>query len=89
MMTCNAKEKKKQSGHLFISEQRVFKSTSSDSLNLVHSTLGSHSEAGLVPDSKVSISTNRQFYQLSDGAKSFESPALFSRVIASLLILVV
>ena len=63
--------------------------TSSDSLVLVHSTLGSHREAGLVPDSKVSISTNRQFYQLSDGAKSFESPALFSRVIASLLILVI
>ena len=52
--------------------------TSSDSLVLVHSTLGSHREAGLVPDSKVSISTKRQFYQLSDGAKSFESPALFT-----------
>ena len=38
--------------------------TSSDSLVLVHSTLGSHREAGLVPDSKVSISANRQFYQL-------------------------
>ena len=63
--------------------------TSSDSLVLVHSTLGSHREAGLAPDSKVSISANRQFYQLSDGAKSFESPALFSRVIASLLVLVI
>ena len=63
--------------------------TSSDSLNLVHSTLGSHREAGLVPDSKVSISANRQFYQLSDGTKSFKSPALFSRVIASFLVVVV
>ena len=63
--------------------------TSSDSLNLVHSTLGSHREAGLAPDSKVSISANRQFYQLSDGAKSFESPALFGKLIASLLVVVV
>ena len=33
-----------------------------------------------------SISTNRQLYQLSDGAKIFELPALFSKVIASLLV---
>ena len=63
--------------------------TSSDSLVLVHSTLGSHREAELVPDSKVNISTNRQFYQLSDGAKTFESPAVFSKNIAFLLVLVV
>ena len=40
-------------------------------------------------NSKVSVSTNRQFYQLSDGTKSFESPALFSKVIVILLIPVV
>ena len=61
--------------------------TSSDSLILVHSTLGSLTVAGLVPeaglvhDSKVSFSTERQFNQLSDSAKSFESQTLFSKVI--------
>ena len=67
----------------------MLENTSSDSLVLVHSTLGSHREAGLDPDSKVGISANRQLYHISDGAKSFESPALFSKVIASLLVLVV
>ena len=33
-----------------------------------------------------SISNNRQLYQLSDGAKIFELLALFSKVIASLLV---
>ena len=70
-------------------QSKMVRYTSSDSLVLVHSTLGSHREAGLVLNSKVSSSANRQFYQLSDGAKSFESPALFSKVIASLLVVVV
>ena len=59
------------------------------SFQTVPKALGSHREAGLAPDSKVSISANRQFYQLSDGAKSFESPALFGKLIASLLVVVV
>jgi len=63
--------------------------TSSDSLVLVHSTLGSHREEGLVADSKVfKLRSNRQFYQLSDGVKTFESQALFSKINASLPILV-
>ena len=48
--------------------------------SLVHSTLGNHREAGLVSNSKVSVSTEQQFYQLSDGAKSFQSSAVLSKV---------
>ena len=73
----------------------IFRPTFSDSENqkyfLRFFTLGLReaTEARLVPYSKVSVSTERQFYQLSDGAKSFKSQALFSRFIASLLVLVI